>query len=332
MEPGVLVTAAAAALMLLLALLALVHALVTLEKSRRRRQHSSSVSSWAAVRAAPAVVRKAEEGTAFRVIGDWGRRGSFLQREVAAAMSKCALDNRARFTVSVGDNFYSSGVQSVHDSHWRESCESVYYSQFLQHPWYVALGNHDHRGNVQAQVDYTRHSSRWRMPSAYFAFSQPAADFFVLDTCELDDTQLAWLDAELGSSTAPVKFVVGHHPIYSASRERHDPETAALRAHVLPMLQRHGVLAYMNGHDHNLQHLRVEEGGLNGGGGVHLLCSGAGSSARTAGQRPDAQPCDVLFYEDREPGFMLVQIMEGGDVRVAFMDRKNRLLYETMLR
>jgi acid phosphatase len=98
------------------------------------------------------------------------------------------------------------------------------------------------------------------------------------------------------------------------------------------MLQRHGVLAYMNGHDHNLQHLRVEEGGLNGGGGVHLLCSGAGSSARTSGQRPDAQPCDVLFYEDREPGFMLVQIMEDGDVRVAFMDRKNRLLYETMLR
>ena len=330
MEPAVLATTVAAVLALLLALAALVHALVTREaRRRRRRQHLDADDYDGAVRVAatPLVVAdKPIAATSFLVIGDWGRRGSFLQREVAAAMSKCAYDAHARFTVSVGDNFYSSGVKSVHDSHWRDSFENVYYSQFLQHPWYVALGNHDHRGSIQAQVDYTAHSSRWRMPSRYFAFSQPAADFFVLDTSQLDETQLAWLDEELGTSTAPIKFVVGHHPIYSASRERHDPETAALRQHVLPMLQRHGVLAYMNGHDHNLQHLRVEEGG------VHLLCSGAGSSARTSGKRPDALPCDVLFYEDAEPGFMLVQVMESGQVRVAFMSRKSRLLHEATIR
>ena len=328
MEPAVLATTLAALLALILALVAFVHAVVSMEQSRRRRQHLDAEDNddYFAVRAAaaPAAVIAA---TSFLVIGDWGRRGSLVQREVAAAMSKCAYDAHARFTVSVGDNFYRSGVKSVTDSHWRDSFENVYYSQFLQHPWYVALGNHDHRGSIQAQVDYTAHSSRWRMPSRYFAFSQPAADFFVLDTSELDATQLAWLDAELGTSTAAIKFVVGHHPIYSASRERNDPETAALRLHVLPMLQRHGVLAYMNGHDHNLQHLRVVEEG----GGVHLLCSGAGSSARTSGKRPDALPCDVLFYEDTEPGFMLVQIMTSGQVRIAFMSRKNRLLYEAML-
>ena len=327
MEAAVVVTTTAALLALLLAIAALVHALVSLEQSRRRRQHADDGED--AVRTAAAAEQVA--ATSFLVIGDWGRRGSFVQREVAAAMSKCALDAHARFTVSVGDNFYSSGVKSVHDSHWLDSFESVYYSQFLQHPWYVALGNHDHRGSIQAQVDYTAHSSRWRMPSRYFAFSQPAADFFVLDTSDLDEPQLAWLDGELAISTAPIKFVVGHHPIYSASHERHDPETAALRERVLPMLQRHGVLAYMNGHDHNLQHLRVAPTAAAGGGDVHLLCSGAGSSVRASGKRPDTLPCDVLFYEDAEPGFMLVQIMESGQVRIAFMSRKNRLLYEAML-
>jgi hypothetical protein len=37
----------------------------------------------------------------------------------------------------------------------------------------VALGNHDYRGVPQAQLDYAKTSSRWRMPAAFH--SDPGA-------------------------------------------------------------------------------------------------------------------------------------------------------------
>lgn len=32
----------------------------------------------------------------------------------------------------------------------------------------MALGDHDHRGNVTAQVEYSQRSPIWRMPAPYF--------------------------------------------------------------------------------------------------------------------------------------------------------------------
>ena len=82
--------------------------------------------------------------------------------------------------------------------------------------------------------------------------------------------QLRWLDGQLAASTAPWKLVIGHHTIYSGGSGHGDtPETQAL---IEPLLRKHGVQAYINGHDHDLQHLRR--------GGVDYLCCGAGSEVR----------------------------------------------------
>ena len=47
--------------------------------------------------------------------------------------------------------------------------ENVFHDQSLQIPWYVIAGNHDHYGNVSAQIAYTKKSNRWKFPSLFYS-------------------------------------------------------------------------------------------------------------------------------------------------------------------
>lgn len=237
----------------------------------------------------------ASSAPGFLVVGDWGRDGAQHQRDVAVQMGRTAAALRSRFVLSVGDNFYENGVQSTGDAQWRTSFEEIYTDPALMVPWQVVLGNHDYRGNPRAQIDYTATSKRWRMPSRYRVVRSdesgiPGLDLFVIDTSPLvhkyrdkvESTiahnvasqdvaaQLAWLDRELGESRARWKVVTGHHTIRSGGSGH--GETPELVAQIKPLLEKHGVQAYINGHDHDLQHIVDNR--------VHYLCVGAGSEVR----------------------------------------------------
>jgi tartrate-resistant acid phosphatase type 5 len=261
-----------------------------------RRDVLTSIAAATACAALPMASGAASPSALeFLVVGDWGRNGTNHQREVATQMGHAARSRGSRCVISVGDNFYEDGVESVSDPQWRSSFEEIYSAGSLQVPWYVALGNHDYRGVPQAQIDYARTSSRWRMPSRYYKVAgsdigAPHVDLFVIDTSPLVHqyrdkvhsaiaqnvasqdvaAQLRWLDEQLGQSAAPWKLVIGHHTIYSGGSGHGDtPETTQL---ISPLLQKHHVQAYINGHDHDLQHLRR--------GGVDYFCCGAGSEIR----------------------------------------------------
>ena len=231
----------------------------------------------------------------FLVVGDWGRDGSERQREVAVQMGKAADVSHPGHVISVGDNFYDNGVQSTSDPRWQSSFEDVYSASSLQIPWFVALGNHDYRGVPQAQVDYSRVSTRWSMPSRYYKVAgrdigAPHLDIFVIDTSPLVHSyrekvdsaiaaniatqdvraQLRWLDTQLGRSSTPWKIVIGHHTLHSGGSAHGDtPEVVRL---IEPLLKKHRVQAYINGHDHDLQHIRR--------GRVDYIGCGAGSEVR----------------------------------------------------
>lgn len=208
---------------------------------------------------------------------------------VANAMQRHAAADKPRFVISVGDNFYPKGVSGIDDPAWNESFEHVYTSPELQCPWYVVLGNHDHHGSIAAQIEYSSRSKRWVMLAEYYKRTESVApgsdiDLFFLDTepiasppsiftrlwkGEADpEEQVEWLDRELSTSKARWKIVVGHHPIVSVGR--HGP-SANMIERIKPLLERHGVHAYFNGHDHNLQHATSN--------GVHYFTSGGGSEA-----------------------------------------------------
>ena len=258
-----------------------------------RRTILQGLGGLAAAAALPATARACASGHSFVAIGDWGKNGAARQREVAEAMAMTAGAADSRFVLSVGDNFYPAGVASAQDPQWRASFEEVYHQPALQTPWYVALGNHDHRGDHAAQIAYSGRSHRWRMPARYYVASSSQTgvhglDVFVLDTAPMlpmhgelvaqairgsftwgrRDDQLTWLDRALARSTAPWKVVVGHHPIHSGGRHG-DP--SELVADLKPILEARGVQAYLAGHDHVLQHVRR--------GPVDYIVTGSGASA-----------------------------------------------------
>ncbi len=268
------------------------------------------------------------------MVGDWGRNGHDDQRNVAVQMGKTAAAMEAAFIVSIGDNFYENGVSGLDDPQWESSFERIYTAESLQCPWKVILGNHDYRGNVQAQLDYSAKSKRWQMPARYYLETQTLpdgtkADFFYVDTSPFikkyigsrvniagqdTDAQLAWLDAALRASTAPWKIVIGHHPIYTAldDSDGYDHDQPDLIARLNPLLQKHNIPIYICGHDHCLQAVRME--------GIRYVVSGAGSQTYT----PNA-PIRGGFASGSH-GFMTVQL-SAERLDYALVDMFGKALY-----
>lgn len=248
----------------------------------------------------------------FISVGDWGRGGAEKQREVGLQMGKSAAEIDSKFVISVGDNFYEDGVAGLRDPQWVDSFEKIYAEASLQTPWDVILGNHDYRGDVQAQIEYSNSSHRWRMPARYFTRSEALADgtlidFIYIDTSpflkiyhgtnvRVDDqdtnAQLVWLDGVLGRSQAKWKIVVGHHGVHTVTGGKRDWQE--LIAQVKPILIRHGVKVYVNGHDHNFQVLDRD--------GIQWITNGAGSQTEKGGPAAPGQ------FTSASHGFMAAEV------------------------
>ncbi len=63
-------------------------------------------------------------------MGDWGRNGRYNQSEVARAMGR--VGHNLDFVISVGDNFYETGLTSVEDSQFDTSFTQIYTAESVQ--------------------------------------------------------------------------------------------------------------------------------------------------------------------------------------------------------
>ena len=161
-------------------------------------------------------VKPAEAPVRVLAFGDFGN-GSAEQKAVASTIAAYHASQRFDLAVTLGDNFYSVGMESPGDPRWRTWFEDLYAP--LGITFFPALGNHDwgHPDSPAAEVLYSGKTATWRMPAAYYTFTAGPVQFFAIDTqsVALAQQQREWLDREIGKSQARWKVVYGHHPIYS---------------------------------------------------------------------------------------------------------------------
>lgn len=88
---------------------------------------------------------------------------------VSHQMAATAEEIDASYVVALGDNFYFAGIRSdEHDFRFKSTFEDVFSQDSLDIPWLVCAGNHDHYGNVSAQIAYSQLSQRWKFPNLYW--------------------------------------------------------------------------------------------------------------------------------------------------------------------
>jgi len=236
------------------------------------------------------------------MLGDWGTATESSQQiSVANAMKRWASDNSIRpdALLMLGDNFYGEMPDGVNSRRWIKQFEQMYPSSLFPGPAYAVLGNHDYetfRGDkVEAELAYTRQSTRWTMPRRWYSVTLPRENplltlicldsnipgskgydlrpwSFVL-TRQQHDEQQRWLEAELEKPrTTPFLAVAAHHPLYSNGQHR---DNIKLIAQWDSLLRRHNVDLYLSGHDHDLQHLEFKGHPtsfvISGGGGAELV-------------------------------------------------------------
>ncbi len=247
-------------------------------------------------------VSSTSEALHVMALGDAGT-GTAGQQEVADAMGDYAKNNPVDFVLYLGDNFYEDGVSSTSDPLWQTHFEEVYNPTTLNMNFYAVLGNHDHHGNAQAQVDYTPLSPRWEMPGRYYTYARTLLDsttirFIGIDTESIvwghanKPAQLTWLEAVLDTCTADWKVVFGHHPIYSNGWHGNNQ---TMITEVEPLLTDHEVDVYLSGHDHDLQVLKPVNT-------THFVVSGSGA-------RPRQTDCDInTTYAAGELGFVMLHL------------------------
>lgn len=282
-----------------------------------------------------------EDALHFFAIGDWGRQGYFNQAEMGAMMQQISMVIEPEFIISTGDNFYPTGVASTQDPLWEGSFENIYKGNFLQVPWYVVLGNHDYKGNVQAQIEYSKISRRWTLPDRYwykdfeledapigvrltFTDTNPLQDDYYTDVdysgvIQGIDTiaQLKWLDKTLATKPKNLwSIVVGHHPLYTGGKRKN--KKAYSRMHLERYLEKHQVDAFICGHEHDLQHIKPKDKY------THHFVSGAGSEERKTGA------IEGTLEAIAETGIMVFSLTEH-ELLVQFVNYKGEVLYKSSI-
>jgi len=278
----------------------------------------------------------------FMVASDMGRRGVSEQKNIATLMGKEAEYNLINFIAVAGDPIHDDGVKSTEDSEWKDKFENIYTASSLMNiPWYVVSGNHEYHGSVQAILDYSKLSARWKAPARYYSIEKSIGEtgkkclFVFIDTAPLIDKyrtegsysdagkqdiekQLRWIDSTLVVSKDRWKIIIGHHPVY-ADTDKAEAERSDMQKRVGVILENRKADLYICGHIHNFQHIKPE------GKTVNYVVNSSASQSRTV------KRTDGTLFCNPNPGFTLCSVSEE-NLSFSFIDHKGETVYKYLIK
>lgn len=270
--------------------------------------------------------------------------------------------------LAVGDNFYHYGVtQNDVDKYMQRTFNDVYKGPKLNRAsFYAIAGNHDHRGDVEAQIGYkSRTVTRWNFPDYWYSFTKEIgngmyAEFLMIDTVLLvgesfhdierdlfvsatgpknlqrAQSQWTWLETKMRDSKADFLFVAGHYPVYSPCSHG---STSQLVDTLEPLLRRYKVTAYIAGHDHCASYVGSDNGDpvypMNGMGDE---CCYRAKKKKKLDKLLSQSPQTLQFYvasdnakQNGSPraGFSSYTLTTSGKMIIRFHNEEGRELWST---
>jgi len=270
-------------------------------------------------------------------LADWGNDGPG-QYAAAAGLAAVAKEIDAQQVFALGDNFYPHGIDSVAKDgvdgaiRFKKTYEDVYNQAELEKiPWYVIAGNHDHYGNVSAEIEYSTNpqnaNGRWKFPNWYhnvtrnFVVGGKNVELEVLlfdsvimtgntgtlhangtitekplnelksENETLQQEQMDWLESRMSTSTADYLWLGGHFPVWAIGQ---DPPTGIRQ--ILRDLLNKWEAQYFNGHEHDFEHI-VENGTK-----VNYVSTGAGMFCCYEDRNLDTVPQNSIKFASSGKG------------------------------
>jgi len=221
----------------------------------------------------------------FIAFADSGR-GSAEQMQLAALMAVDSFD----LAIHAGDVAYgdASGFGGGSYPQYDEWLFDVYGSWMRSRPFYPSIGNHDDEIESArpyrdvfvlpengASPMYPDHAER------YYSFDHGPVHFVALDTeSAFEDpaarqAQVAWLEADLASTSQPWRVVYFHRSPYSAGGHGSDLDVRKVFA---PVFERYDVQLVISAHSHVYERSIPWREYVPGAAGVTYIVSGGGGA------------------------------------------------------
>jgi predicted MPP superfamily phosphohydrolase len=244
-----------------------------------------AICAWWSVTAQQLALPSAPNSVKFAAIGDAGS-GNQPQYDIANQMAKFHATFPFDRIIMLGDNIY--GGQGPADLVKKFSQP---YKPLLDRGirFYASLGNHDSPANSRYPL--------WNMNGErYYTHATKNVRFFALDSNQVDQKELAWLENALKTAQEDWKIPYFHHPLYSDGGTH--GSTVDVRVLFEPLFVTYGVTVVFSGHDHIYERTTPQKG-------IYYFVEGASGELRRGDTRRSAMTAASF---DQDQSFILVEV------------------------
>jgi Calcineurin-like phosphoesterase len=283
---------------------------VTLARGRNRALILllSALASAAILAQAPQQLPNRSGSLKFAAIGDNGT-GDKPEYEIADQMVKAHANFPFDLVIMLGDNMYGGQRPADFVSKFEKPYAALLSAGVK---FQASLGNHDQPSNIN-YPPYNMNGQR------YYTYTRGSVRFLALDSTNMDQKQLAWVETTLRDAKENWKICYFHHPLYS-NADRHGA-SVDIRVRLEPLFTQYGVNVVFSGHDHVYERIKPQNG-------IYYFVSGAAGQLRKGNMSPN--PAETAASFDQDQSFMLVEIA-GEEMYFQSISRTGKIVDSGMI-